>query len=118
MNDLLRSPGTIRPATASSWTKSSFSHANGNCVEVADLPDGKVGLRNSRDVSGPVLQIQPEEWQAFLKGVRNGEFDRFATLSGNIGLYQPRSVASPQNGFSNLVTSEQGVRTGTDPPSQ
>jgi Domain of unknown function (DUF397) len=79
MNDLLRTRGTIRPATALSWTKSSLSHANGNCVEVADLPDGKVGLRNSRDVSGPVLQIQPEEWRAFLNGARNGEFDSFAT---------------------------------------
>jgi Domain of unknown function (DUF397) len=86
MHDLLRSPGTTRPAIASSWTKSSFSHANGNCVEVADLSDGKVGLRNSRDASGPVLQIPPEEWRAFLNGVRNGEFDRFATSSGNISL--------------------------------
>jgi hypothetical protein len=79
MNDLLRTWGTIRAATASSWIKSSLSHANGNCVEVADLSNGKVGLRNSRYVSGPVLQIQPEEWRAFLNGVRNGEFDSFAT---------------------------------------
>jgi len=79
MNDFLRTQGTIRPASALSWTKSSFSHANGNCVEVADLPNGKVGLRNSRDASGPVLQIPPEEWRAFLSGAQNGEFDRFAT---------------------------------------
>jgi hypothetical protein len=79
MNDLSSTSGTISPATASSWTKSSLSHANGNCVEAADLPDGRVGLRNSRDASGPVLQIQPEEWRAFLNGVRNGEFDNLAT---------------------------------------
>jgi hypothetical protein len=78
MYDFLRTPETIRPATASSWTKSSLSHANGNCVEVTDLPNGKVGLRNSRDVGGPVLQILPEEWRAFLHGARNGEFDGFA----------------------------------------
>jgi hypothetical protein len=78
MYDFLRTGETIRPATDSPWTKSSFSHANGNCVEVADLLGGKVGLRNSRDASGPVLQIQPGEWRAFLNGVRNGEFDRFA----------------------------------------
>jgi hypothetical protein len=79
MNYLLRTREIIRPATASSWTKSSLSHANGNCVEVADLPDGHVGLRDSKNVSGPVLQFPPEEWRAFLYGARNGEFDGFAT---------------------------------------
>jgi Domain of unknown function (DUF397) len=57
------------------WVKSSLSFANGNCVEVADLPDGGVGVRNSRDPDGPVLQFTPDEWTAFLGGVRNGEFD-------------------------------------------
>jgi hypothetical protein len=75
MNDLLRTSETVRPTTASPWTKSSLSHANGNCVEVADLPGGQVGMRDSKDVTGPVLRIQPEEWQAFLHGARNGEFD-------------------------------------------
>ena len=36
-----------------------------------------VGIRNSRDCAGPVLRFPPEEWRAFLGGVRNGEFDRF-----------------------------------------
>jgi hypothetical protein len=79
MDELLRTLRPISQAAASPWTKSSLSHANGNCVEISNLPDGKVGLRNSRDVSGTVLQILPEEWRAFLKGIRNGEFDRFAT---------------------------------------
>ena len=77
MNDFSRIQGAVKPSTASSWTKSSFSHANGNCVEVADLPGGQVGLRHSKDVSGPVLQIPPGEWHAFVEGVRNGEFDSF-----------------------------------------
>jgi hypothetical protein len=79
MNDPLRTHGTIRPATVPSWTKSSLSHANGNCVEVADLPGRQVGMRDSKDVSGPVLRFPPEEWRAFLRGVRNGEFDIFPT---------------------------------------
>jgi Domain of unknown function (DUF397) len=64
---------------AVSWTKSSLSHANGNCVEVADLPGGQVGMRDSKDVSGPVLLLAPEEWRAFLRGARNGEFDSLST---------------------------------------
>jgi hypothetical protein len=36
-------------------------------------------MRDSKDVSGPVLQFQSEEWQAFLYGVRKGEFNSIAT---------------------------------------
>jgi hypothetical protein len=75
MND--RAQGIMAPHSL--WIKSSLSHANGNCVELTDLPDGQVGMRDSKDVSGPVLRFRPEEWRAFLYGVRNGEFDSFAT---------------------------------------
>ena len=57
------------------WVKSSLSLANGNCVEVASLPGGMIGVRNSRDSAGPVLRFTPREWHAFLGGVRSGEFD-------------------------------------------
>lgn len=79
MNDLLRTRETTRLAIAPSWTKSSLSHANGNCVEVADLPERQVGMRDSKDAGGLVLRFPPEEWRAFLDGVRNGEFDKFVT---------------------------------------
>ena len=59
------------------WVKSSLSFANGNCVEVASLPDGQIGVRNSRDAEGAVLRFTSDEWQAFIGGARNGEFDRF-----------------------------------------
>ena len=59
------------------WVKSSLSFSNGNCVEVADLPAGGVGVRNSRDPHGAVLRFTPDEWQAFVGGARNGEFDSF-----------------------------------------
>jgi Domain of unknown function (DUF397) len=73
----VRSPHETRGA-GSMWVKSSLSYANGNCVEVTSLPRGEVGVRNSRDSAGPVLAFTPDEWRAFLGGVRNGEFDRFA----------------------------------------
>ena len=60
----------------SDWTKSSLSAANGNCVEVADLSGDPIKVRNSRDANGPILRFTPAEWDAFLGGVRNGEFDR------------------------------------------
>jgi hypothetical protein len=69
-----RSP---RPDCGPRWVKSSLSFSNGNCVEVADLPGGRVGVRHSKDTAGPVLRFTSGEWQAFLGGVRNGEFDSF-----------------------------------------
>ena len=66
-----------QPGSGSYWTKSSLSYANGNCVEVAGLPGGEIGVRNSRNSAGPVLTFTPDEWHAFLGGVRNGEFDGF-----------------------------------------
>lgn len=70
-----------KPTPASHWVKSSLSKANGNCVEVAGLPDGGVGVRNSRDPDGPVLQFTSDEWHAFLGGVRRGEFGNFGAAS-------------------------------------
>jgi hypothetical protein len=60
-----------------SWTKSSLSFSNGNCVEVASMADGGVAVRDSKHPEGPVLRFTPGEWDAFVGGVRNGEFDRF-----------------------------------------
>jgi hypothetical protein len=54
-----------------------LSFANGNCVEVADLVDGSIGVRNSRDREGAVLRFTSDEWHAFVGGVQNGEFDSF-----------------------------------------
>lgn len=65
--------GTDGPA----WVKSSLSYANGNCVEVAQLAGGAVGVRNSRHPQGPVLRFTAEEWHAFIGGAHMGEFDSF-----------------------------------------
>lgn len=56
------------------WRKSSFS-SQGNCVEVADLPDGGTAVRDSKLGHGsPVLEFTRDEWSAFLAGARDGQF--------------------------------------------
>jgi Domain of unknown function (DUF397) len=70
-------PGNQPENSGFNWIKSSLSFANGNCVEVASLPGGEIGVRNSRESEGSVLRFTSDEWHAFLGGVRNGEFDRF-----------------------------------------
>jgi hypothetical protein len=57
------------------WFKSSRSGSDG-CVEVA-LPDAdEVLVRDSKTPHGAVLRFTGAEWDAFLAGVRGGEFDR------------------------------------------
>ena len=55
------------------WRKSSFSGTNG-CIEFAFV-GAHVAIRDSKDRSGPVLIFSCSEWEAFLEGVRQGEFD-------------------------------------------
>ncbi|MBG0818835.1 DUF397 domain-containing protein [Planomonospora sp. ID82291] len=57
------------------WRKSRFSNPSGNCVEVAGLPGGAVAVRNSRDPGGPALIYTRAEVDAFVRGVKDGEFD-------------------------------------------
>lgn len=64
-----------RPEPGLRWVKSSTSTGNGQCVEAAALAEGGVAVRQSRDPDGPVLVFTPEEWSAFVAGVRAGEFD-------------------------------------------
>jgi Domain of unknown function (DUF397) len=79
MRRLMPGRRSRRPDAAATWIKSSLSFANGNCVEVAGLPGQQIGVRDSKDPAGPVLQFTPAEWEAFVGGVRNGEFDSFGS---------------------------------------
>ena len=56
------------------WVKSSFSNANSNCVEVRAHPDGDVDVRNSRFPDTQLPPFTQAEWDAFVAGVRKGEF--------------------------------------------
>lgn len=58
------------------WFKSSRSQGAKDCVEVAHLDGGMVGVRDSKNASGPALVFTPSEWEAFTAGVHDGEFDR------------------------------------------
>ena len=56
------------------WQTSTFS-AGGQCVEVhrTGLNEGLVELRHSKGLPDPVFTL--DEWNAFIAGVKAGEFD-------------------------------------------
>jgi hypothetical protein len=58
------------------WKKSSLSSHNGNCVEVAGLTGETIRVRDSKNPRAGMLNFTTAEWDAFVGGVRNGEFDR------------------------------------------
>lgn len=58
------------------WFKSSRSQGGNDCVEAAHLDGGHVGVRDSKNSSGPALVFTPGEWDAFLAGAKGGDFDR------------------------------------------
>lgn len=58
---------------AAAWRTSTLCDLNG-CVEVA-LLDNQVAVRDAKDKASPVLLFTTREWDAFISGVRAGEFD-------------------------------------------
>ncbi|MBF6329866.1 DUF397 domain-containing protein [Nocardia transvalensis] len=57
------------------WFKSSYSSGGQECVEVAYLRQGMIGVRDSKNPTGPALVFTPREWDAFTAGLATGEFD-------------------------------------------
>ncbi len=65
--------------TGAVWRTSSRSNDQGLCVEVATnavAAHGLVGVRDSKDPSGPALAVSPPGWTAFVDALRGGAFRR------------------------------------------
>lgn len=57
------------------WRKSSYSgQEGGTCVEVADL-DVALGVRDSTDPEGPVLQFQRSAVAGLVGRIKDGKLD-------------------------------------------
>lgn len=56
------------------WRKSTRSGGSANCVEFA-THSATVGIRDSKNPDAAVLEFPAEVWNAFVSGIKEGEFD-------------------------------------------
>jgi hypothetical protein len=57
------------------WFKSTRSATGAKCVEVAWLDSGRVGVRDSKNPTGPALVFTPAEWDAFTTTMTTSDLD-------------------------------------------
>ncbi|MEV0900304.1 DUF397 domain-containing protein [Actinoplanes sp. NPDC049802] len=56
------------------WRKSTRSGDNGACVEIRRVDD-TIELRDTKDRSKPAHTFTLAEWEAFIGGAKDGEFN-------------------------------------------
>ncbi|MFM9594639.1 DUF397 domain-containing protein [Streptomyces scabiei] len=61
----------MTPECIGPFRKSSYSGAQGDCVEVALTSTGGRAIRDSKNPHGPLLHLSPTGWQAFLDATKD-----------------------------------------------
>ena len=71
----IETKGLVVDLSRAVWRKSTRSGPwTDNCVEVAFV-DGAIAVRDSKNPTGGTLIFTPGEWDAFVGGTKDGEFD-------------------------------------------
>jgi Domain of unknown function (DUF397) len=66
-------PEGLPPTESLRWRRSPHCSA-GSCVELADLPDGRVAIRDSNEAKqSQILVFGSDEWAEFVAAIRAGD---------------------------------------------
>ncbi len=93
--------------SSNTWRKSTASGTS-NCVEVA-FSGESVLMRNSRSQQGPIVSFSYLEWEAFLTGVRNGEFDTVQPVTWQTSARTRTANRQPETEMDDAQSSNESV---------
>jgi hypothetical protein len=68
-------PASVGKSAMLIWRKSTWSIANGQCIEVVALADGRLAVRDSMDKAGSIAKFNESQWRRFTKEIKEGDFD-------------------------------------------
>ncbi len=68
------------------WMKAQASTGSGVCVEVARTVDGRVAMRHSKNLDGPVLKFSSEQCLLFVEAERNHESENMTERDDGVVL--------------------------------
>jgi hypothetical protein len=60
---------------AASWVRPDADNGTPGELEIGFAANGLVAMRRAEDPDGTILIYTPDEWEAFVGGVRDGELD-------------------------------------------
>ncbi|MDK0520664.1 DUF397 domain-containing protein [Streptomyces sp. ML-6] len=64
----------MTPEITSTFSKSSYSDQQGDCLEIAETAHGGRAIRDSKGLAGPLLHLGSGPWSAFLDAVKTDAF--------------------------------------------
>ncbi|WP_436775724.1 DUF397 domain-containing protein [Yinghuangia sp. YIM S09857] len=64
-----------RDISGAEWISYGEDTTGEGVVQTAEIGGGAVAMRNSAHPEGPILRFTKGEWDAFVLGVKDGEFD-------------------------------------------
>ena len=74
-------------------TSQRLLQALGECVELGESAAGSVAVRDTNDPDRATFTFTRDNWTAFVKGSRNGEFDLRARLRGPLWVVATEAMA-------------------------
>ena len=84
---------------ATTWRKSSYSAACGDCVEVGHLANGHIGVGDTKDASEAALGFTSIQWQTFVAEIKRSRLGPGLDLAASVRGRRGRGLPDAGYGF-------------------